>query len=297
MKTDLRPYAVLSIITALLTIILKTAAWKITGSTGLFSDALESLVNLAAALMALWALTIAFQPADEDHAFGHGKVEYFSSGVEGALIFLAAIGIIVAAVPRLFAPVPLESVGLGLAISLVASLANLCIALVLFKAGKKHKSITLEADAHHLMSDVWTSVGVIIGIFLTAATGWHILDPIVAILVAINILSAGFSLIRRSAAGLMDTSIPPKELSLITDVLKQYETRGARHHALRSRQAGTRQFVSVHILVPGNWTVTQGHELLEKIEYDVIKALPGTIIITHLEPIGDPAAENDLELD
>ncbi len=297
MKKDLRGYARLSILAAVVTIVLKTIAWRLTGSTGLLSDALESLVNLAAALMALWALTVAFQPADEDHAFGHGKAEYFSSGVEGALIFLAAIGIISAAVPRLFNPVPLEQVGLGLALSLGASLVNLGVSLVLFRAGKSNNSITLEADAHHLMSDVWTSVGVIGGIALTAVTGWHILDPVVAILVAINILFSGFSLIRRSAAGLMDTVIPASELATIESVLRSYESRGAKYHALRSRQAGARRFVSVHILVPGDWTVVEGHGLLENLEQEIMAALPGTFIVTHLEPIGDPAAENDLELD
>jgi len=294
---DLRKYARLSIVAAIATILLKTAAWKLTGSTGLLSDALESFVNLAAALMALWAITVAFLPADDDHAFGHGKAEYFSSGVEGALIFIAAIGIIVAAVPRLLNPVELEQVGIGLALSLGASLINLGVALVLFKAGKKHGSITLEADAHHLMSDVWTSIGVIVGIALTAVSGVKILDPIVAILVAIQILFSGYSLIKRSVAGLMDTAISPSELEILESILRKYEPQGAQYHALRTRQAGVRKFVSVHILVSGDWSVAQGHALLEELELEVVGALPNTYIVTHLEPLGDPAAENDLGLD
>jgi len=297
MKTDLRKYAYLSIAAAVITIVLKTAAWKMTGSTGLLSDAVESLVNLAAALMALWALKTAFLPADDDHAFGHGKAEYFSSGVEGALIFIAAAAIIASAVPRLFNPVPLEQIGLGLALSLSASLVNLAVALVLFKAGKKHNSITLEADAHHLMSDVWTSAGVIVGIALTAATGWNILDPIVAILVAINILIVGFSLLKRSASGLMDTAIPVSEIEAIESIFAKFEPQQVKYHALRTRQSGTRRFVSVHVLVPGDWSVAKGHDILEQIEQEVTQLFPLTYIVTHLEPIGDPAAENDLLLD
>lgn len=297
MKNDIRNYARLSIAAALITIILKTLAWKVTGSTGLLSDALESFVNLAAAIMALCALTVAFRPADTDHSFGHDKAEYFSSGVEGALIFVAAVAIMVAAVPRLFNPIQLEDVGLGLVLSTGASLVNLSVAIILIKAGKKYKSITLEADAHHLLSDVWTSVGVIGGIALTAVTGWIILDPIVAIVVAIQILFSGITLIRRSVSGLMDTAIPENEMILLESVLKKYEFQGAFYHALRTRQAGSRRFVVVHILVPGEWSVERGHSLLEELECDVIKQLPGTIINTHLEPIGDPAAENDLELE
>ncbi len=294
MNTDLRKYAHLSILAAIATIVLKTVAWKVTGSTGLLSDALESLVNLAAALMALWAISVAIQPADDDHAFGHGKAEYFSSGVEGALIFVAALAIILTAIPRLIAPVELEKVGLGLGLSLGASLINLAVATVLFRAGKKHSSITLEADAHHLMSDVWTSVGVLVGIGITALTGWAILDPIVAILVAIHILFTGADLIKRSAAGLMDTAIPHAEIEEIESIITSHNVI---FHALRTRQAGARRFVSVHILVPGEWSVAQGHDILESIEQQVMQRFPRTYIVTHLEPIGDQAAENDLDLD
>jgi cation diffusion facilitator family transporter len=297
-RSSLTRFAWLSIAAALITIGLKAWAYLVTGSVGLLSDALESLVNLAAAVVALIALIIATRPPDDDHAYGHSKAEYFSSGVEGALILIAALTIGYTAIARLINPQPLEAIGLGLAISVGASLINLFVARVLLRAGKQHRSITLEADAHHLMTDVWTSVGVIVGIGLVALTGWQRLDPIIALIVAGNIVWSGWRLLQRSALGLIDTALPADELQAVRRVLDGYCTReGLAYHALRTRQAGARRFVSVHILVPGDWSVRRGHHLLEQIERDVITALPGTTVFTHLEPIDDPASFADQKLD
>lgn len=296
-RSSLTRFAWLSIGAAVATIALKTAAYLLTSSVGLLSDALESLVNLVGALMALAMLTIAARPADEDHAYGHSKAEYFSSGVEGALILIAAASIVVSAVPRLIDPKPLEQVGLGLGVSVAASLINLGVARVLMQAGKKHRSITLEADAHHLMTDVWTSVGVLAGVGVVALTGWEILDPIVAILVAANIVWSGVRIVRMSILGLMDTALPAQEQALLKDILEKYARDGVLYHALRTRQAGARQFISFHILVPGKWTVQRGHRLLETIEADIRLALPTAIVFTHMEPLNDPASWNDTDLD
>ncbi len=294
---SLKRFAWLSIAAALATILLKTAAWWLTGSVGLLSDALESGVNLAGALMALAMLTVAAQPPDDDHAFGHGKAEYFSSGFEGFLILAAAVGIGVAAIERLLHPQPLEQVGIGLAVSVVASLINLATARILLKAGREHRSITLEADAHHLLTDVWTSVGVIAGVGAVAATGWWWLDPLLALAVAVNIVWTGWQLLRRSTAGLMDAALPPEQHEAVVAVLERYRADGIDHHALRTRQAGARGFVTVHILVPGAWTVQEGHDLLERLEADIRQAVPHVSVLTHLEPIEDPASALDIELD
>lgn len=290
-------FAWVSIGAAVLTIILKTAAYFLTGSVGLLSDALESLVNLVGGLMALAMLTIAARPADEDHVYGHSKAEYFSSGVEGTLILIAALSIIATAAPRLLYPRPLEQVGLGLAVSAGASVVNLIAALILLRAGKQYNSITLEANAHHLLTDVWTSVGVLIGVGLVALTGWQRLDPIVAFIVAANIIWSGFRIVRSSVLGLMDTALPPNEQAAIVKVLDNYKDEHIQYHALRTRQSGARMFASVHILVPDKWTVLKGHGLLEKIEADIRHALPGITIFTHLEPINDPASWDDTKLD
>jgi cation diffusion facilitator family transporter len=290
-------FAWVSIGAAVLTIGLKTVAYFLTGSVGLLSDALESLVNLMGGIMALAMLTVAARPADEDHLYGHSKAEYFSSGVEGTLILIAAISIIVTAAPRLLAPQPLEQVGLGLGVSAAASVVNLIAALILLRAGKKHNSITLEANAHHLLTDVWTSVGVLAGVGLVALTGWERLDPIVAFIVAANITWSGFRIVRTSVLGLMDTAIPIEEQAIIINVLESYHKRNIQYHALRTRQSGSRIFASVHILVPDAWTVLQGHHLLEKIEADIRRALPGIIVFTHLEPLNDPASWDDTTLD
>jgi cation diffusion facilitator family transporter len=296
-RSSLTRFAWLSIGAALLTIGLKTAAYLITGSVGLFSDAIESLVNLLGGIMALAMLTIAARPADEDHAYGHGKAEYFSSGLEGGLILVAAISIAVAAALRLFTPKPLEELGIGIAISLAASVVNLVVALLLLRAGRKHNSITLEANAHHLLTDVWTSVGVIAGIGLVIATGWQWLDPIVALLVAANITRTALGIMRRSVGGLMDAAIPPQDLEAVRKIFQTYEANGVKFHALRTRQAGARRFISVHVLVPGDWTVHRGHELLEQIEADIRVAVSDSTIFTHLESLDDPASWEDEALE
>ena len=293
---SLTRFAWLSVAAAIATIALKTWAWWVTGSVGLLSDAIESLVNLAAALMALWMLTLAERPPDEEHAFGYTKAEYFSSGLEGGMIFIAAAAIVVTAAPRLLHPEPLEAVGLGLAISVAASVINFGVAWALFRAAKRYRSITLEADAHHLMTDVWTSAGVVAGVILVAVTGWHRLDPLIAILVALNILWTGLGLLRRSALGLLDKAVAPEDRQRIRDILARHEAGGIAFHALRTRQAAGRSFVSLHVLVPGDWTVQRGHDLADAIEREIRSALPRTTVTTHLEPLEDPASQDDVEL-
>lgn len=296
-RASLTRFALLSVVAAVVTILLKGAAWWLTGSVGLLSDALESFVNLAGALMALAMLALAARPADADHAFGHGKAEYFSSGLEGGLILVAAATIAWAAVGRLLSPQPLEQVGLGLAVSVVASLVNLGTAAVLMRAGRQHESITLRANAHHLMTDVWTSAGVIAGVAAVAVTGWLWLDPLLALAVAANIVWTGVGIVRSSVDGLMDRSLPDHELAKLRAVLDRHTGPHVRYHALRTRQSGRRRFVDLHVLVPPTWSVGQGHQLLELIEADLRAALPNTSVFTHLEPLGDPAALNDLDLD
>lgn len=292
-----RSYAMLSIGAAILTITLKFGAYFLTGSVGLFSDAAESVVNLIAALVALWALTLAARPPDEEHAFGHSKAEYFSSGLEGALILIAAASIGIAAWDRLLNPQPLEQVGLGLLLTLISTAINGGVALILLRAGIRLRSITLRADAHHLLTDVWTSVGVVLGIALVKLTGWLILDPVIALLVAANIVWAGIRLLRETGYGLLDTALPAIEQQIIKSMLLSYKEKGILFHALRTRVAGARCFVSLHVLVPGDWTVQRGHDLCEEIELAISKALPGTNVMTHLEPLEDPASWEDQDLD
>jgi cation diffusion facilitator family transporter len=294
---SLKRYAWLSIAAALATILLKGWAWWLTGSVGLLSDALESFVNLAGAMMALAMLSLAAMPADDSHAHGHGKAEYFSSAFEGFLILVAAVSIGYAAIERMLNPQPLEAVGIGLAVSVVASIINLVTSRILMGVGRKYKSITLEADAHHLLTDVWTSAGVILGVGLVWATGWLWLDPVIALLVAMNIVWTGWQLLQRSTAGLMDVSLPAEELDAIEAVLAAYRQQGLDFHALRTRQAGARAFVSLHVLVPGAWTVQQGHDWSERIESDIRQAVPYTHVTTHLEPIEDPVSHADEGLD
>jgi cation diffusion facilitator family transporter len=296
-RSSLTRFAWLSIAAAIITIALKATAYLLTGSVGLLSDALESIVNLVGALMALAMLTIAARPADEEHEYGHSKAEYFSSGVEGVLIMLAAASIIAAAIPRLIAPKPLEQVALGLGVSVVASLVNFFVARILLRAGKQHRSITLEADARHLMTDVWTSAGVLVGVGAVALTGWARLDPIVACLVAANIVWAGVGIVRKSVLGLMDTALPIEDQHKLQAVLGPYVQRGVQYHALRTRESGARKFVSLHVLVPGLWTVQRGHRLLESIESDIRAALPGATVFTHLESLEDPTSSDDTSLD
>jgi cation diffusion facilitator family transporter len=294
---SLKRYAWLSIAAALATILLKGAAWWLTGSVGLLSDALESFVNLAGALMALAMLSLAARPADGDHAHGHGKAEYFSSAFEGFLIIIAAISIGYTAIDRLLHPQPIEAVGIGLAVSVVASLINLATGRILMRVGREHHSITLEADAHHLLTDVWTSVGVIIGVGLVWLTGWLWLDPVIALLVAVNIVWTGWQLLNRSASGLMDVSLPETDLAAIEGVLDGYRAQGLGFHALRTRQAGSRAFVTLHVLVPGAWTVQLGHDWCERIEADIRRAVPQAHVTTHLEPREDPVSLVDAGLD
>ncbi|MBW8459558.1 MAG: cation diffusion facilitator family transporter [Thiobacillus sp.] len=297
LPASLKRYAWLSIAAALATILLKGWAWWITGSVGLLSDALESFVNLAGAMMALAMLTLAAMPADDNHAHGHGKAEYFSSAFEGFLIIIAAVAISYAAIDRLLNPQPIEAVGIGLAVSVVASVINLATSRILMAVGKKHKSITLEADAHHLLTDVWTSVGVIVGVGLVWLTGWLWLDPVIALLVALNIVWTGWQLLHRSATGLMDVSIPEEDRRAIESVLDSYRRQGLDFHALRTRQAGTRAFISLHVLVPGKWTIQLGHDWSERIEADIRKAVTYAHITTHLEPMEDPVSLADQALD
>ena len=292
-RSFLTRFAWLSIAAAIITIALKTVAYLLTDSVGLLSDALESLVNLGGAFMALAMLTIAARPADEDHAYGHSKAEYFSSGIEGMLILLAAVGIAATAIPRLITPRPLAHIGLGLGISVVAALVNLAVALVLLRAGKRHRSITLEANAHHLMTDVWTSAGVLVGVGAVAFTGWVRLDPIVALIVAANIVWSGFRIVQKSVLGLMDTALPAEEQDTLRKVLEPYVHSGVQFHELRTRQSGAQQFVSLHVLVPGLWTVQRGHRLLERIEADIRRALPNATVFTHLESLNDLASWDD----
>ncbi|MEX2144698.1 MAG: cation diffusion facilitator family transporter [Anaerolineales bacterium] len=296
-RSFLTRYAWLSLVAALITIGLKAAAYLVTGSVGLLSDAMESLVNLAGAVMALVVLTIAAQPPDEEHTYGHSKAEYFSSGVEGALILLAAASIGFAAVERLVNPRDLESIGIGLAISVVASVVNFATAFVILRAGQRHNSPALESNAQHLFTDVWTSAGVLLGVGLVAASGWPWLDPVIALLVAANITWTGYGILRRSALGLMDTSLPAEEVNKVKAILKAYQREEVRFHALRTRQGGARRFVSVHILVPGAWTVQRGHRLLERLEAEIRAALPNVTVLTHLESLEDAASWEDQSLD
>ncbi len=292
-----RSYAVLSIATAITTIALKTGAYLFTGSVGLLADAIESGVNLVAAVVALWALTVAAKPADASHTFGYSKAEYFSSAVEGGLIIVAAISIAIAAWGRLLHPEPLMQLGLGLGLTLVATALNGGVALLLLRAGQRLRSITLRADAHHLFTDVWTSGGVVLAIVVVQITGWLALDPLIALVVAANIVWAGLRLLRETGSGLLDAALPEEEQQAIAHILQAYQHQGIQSHALRTRLAGARRFVTFHLLVPGEWTVQQGHQLCEAIEIAIVKALPGTHVTTHLEPLEDPASWTDQELD
>jgi cation diffusion facilitator family transporter len=293
-----RRYAVLSIVAAVLTIGLKLGAYLLTGSVGLFSDAAESVVNLVAAVAALWALLYAARPPDEEHAFGHDKAEYFSSGLESALILIAAVWIGVTAWDRLMDPQPLQNVGLGLSITLVAAALNGGVALVVLRAGRRLRSITLRADAQHLLTDVWTSIGVVLGIATVQLTGWLVLDPLIGLLVAANIVWTGVRLLRDTVQGLLDRALPPEDLEAITKILSRYEKEGIRFHALRTRASGPRRFISMHVLVPGRWTVQEGHDLSERIERDLAEALQGnSTFFIHVEPSEDPASFADQSLD
>lgn len=289
-------YAWLSIATAIGIIILKVIAYLLTGSIGFLSDAIESGANIIAAIITLVALLIAARPPDQDHAYGHSKAEYLSSGAEGFLIMVAAVFIAVQAILRLLNPEPLAQVGLGVLVSGLAAVANLVVARILLNAGRQHRSAALMADAQHLMTDVWTSVGVIVGVTLVGLSGWLWLDPVIALMVAIQIAVTGFKLLRNSANGLLDVVLPEEEVSKVQSVLVHFAEEGVTYHALRTRQAGAQRFVSVHIQVPGSWSVQRGHELLEKIEYEIRQQLSPVNVITHLEPVEDPVSWKDAAL-
>lgn len=292
-----RRYMVLSLVAAVLTIALKGGAWLLTGSVGLLSDAAESVINLLAAGLGFWLLTVAARPPDDEHAYGHSKAEYFASGAESTLIIMAAGAIAWAAWGRLFDPQPLDNVGLGLAVSVVASVINGMVAVILLRASGKLGSITLKADGKHLLADVWTSGGVLIGIVLVQLTGWLVLDPLIAILVAANIALTGVRLLNDSAHGLLDTALPAQDQEVIAKVLDRYRATGIDFHALRTRQAGQRRFISLHVLVPGAWSVQRGHALCERIEREIISQLPRSTVFTHLESVEDPQSWEDQGLD
>ncbi len=298
MDNNLERYAWLSVAAALATIGLKTWAWQVTGSVGLLSDALESLVNLAAAILALSMLRLAASPPDAAHPYGRHKAEYFASGIEGALIVLAAASIAWAAVPRLAAPQPIDAPWLGIAISVAASAVNLACGLLLISTGKRMHSIALEADGHHLMSDVWTSAGVVAGVALVAVTGWLILDPLIAIAVAVHIVWTGFRLMRRSFTGLLDAAIPEAERAVIEKIFAEYRPRyGIEFHALLTRQAGARRFISFHLLVPDDWPVERAHQLSEEIEERIGSLIPYATTLSHIEPISHPSSYDDIKLE
>ncbi len=296
-RQNLVRFAVLSIVTALIVFGLKLLAWWITGSVGLLSDALESIVNVVAAVGAFVALRVAAKPPDRGLNFGHTKAEYFSAVFEGVLIVVAAVIIVVTAVDRLINPRELEEVGLGLGISVGATVLNAAVGLILIRAGRKHRSLTLEADGKHLMTDVATTVGVLVGVFLVALTGWLPLDPMIAIAVAINIMVVGTQLVWRSSAGLMDSALPAEQRTSIDDVLERHRADGIVFHDIRTREAGHERFLQLHMLVPGEWSVQRAHDLTEVVEDELHAAVPDLNITTHVEPVNDPRAYEDWRLE
>ncbi len=292
-RPDLRRYATVSILTALATMALKGLAWAVTGSVGLLSDALESTVNLTAAVVLAVALRVSARPPDAGHQFGHEKAELFSAGAEGVLIVVAAGLIAASAIDRLLHPRDLEAVGAGLAVSIAAAVLNGAVGTWLLRAGRRHGSLALRADGHHLLTDVWTSAGVVVGVTLVVVTGWRALDPIVALGVGANIVVTGVRLAWRAASDLLDPPWPPDQRAAATAVLDRFAAPGIDFHGVRTRTAGSRRFVEVHVLVPGAWTVAEGHALVERIEAALRDAVPGAEAITHLEPIEDPASYED----
>jgi cation diffusion facilitator family transporter len=294
MPVNLLKFAYLSIVTGIVVFSLKLGAWMLTGSVGLLSDALESTVNIVAAVIALFALKTAMKPADEKHHFGRGKAEYFSASIEGFMILFAALIIVVTAAERFINPREIEQLGWGLAISTGASILNGVVAVTLIRAGKKYRSPVLNADGRHLMTDVWTSVGVIIGVGLVQLTGWLRLDALVAMAVGVNIVITGLKLLRDSTSKLMDKSLSEEDHQTIVDVLKKFETDEVKFHALQTRESGRHRFVSMHVLVPGAWTIQQGHNLSEDLEQMIIQELPDTTVQTHVEPIEDPRSWEDI---
>jgi cation diffusion facilitator family transporter len=296
-RNTLTRYAWLSVAAAVVVLALKLGAWKLTGSVGLLSDALETCTNLGGALMALLMLRLAALPPDEEHAYGHSKAEYFSSGFEGMLIFIAAALIVVEAMPRLWAPQPLQQPGIGLGVAALATVINFVVARVLARAGREHHSVSLDADARHLMTDVWTTVGVIVGVSLVLLTGWAWLDSLVALAVGLHVLVEGYHLVGESAAGLMDAAWPEEEQAALRAVLDEFREDGVDFHAVRTRRSAARRFVSFHVLVPGGWSVKQGHDLVERLEQRLGERLPRVTAFSHMEPSDDPCSYNDEDLD
>ena len=296
-RRDLSAFAVLSIVTAIVVIGLKLIAWRVTGSVGLLSDALESTVNLVAAIGAFVALRVAAKPPDRSHNFGHTKAEYLSAVFEGVMIVVAAVVIVATAIDRLLHPEELDEVGMGLAISVGATVVNAVVGWVLIRAGRRHRSLTLEADGRHLMTDVWTTAGVVVGVFLVAATGWLPLDPLIAIAVAANILVVGGRLVWRSGAGLMDSALPDDLRAAIDAVLARHRADRIDFHDVRTREAGHERFVQLHMLVPGDWSVQRAHDLAETIEDELRAAVDDLTVTLHVEPINDPRAYEDWRLD
>ena len=293
-RMDLTRYAWLSICAAIVTITLKTSAWALTGSVGLLSDAAESTVNLVAAVVALIALKVAARPASERFLYGRAKAEYFSAAVEGAMIFVAAAVILVTAVERFINPRPLENIGWGLAIIVVASVLNGLVALVLIRVGRRHRSITLRADGKHLMTDVVTSAGVLLGVGLVVVTGWERLDALVAFAVGVNIIVTGIGLITEYVSGLLDKALPEDDHEVITEILRRRTDGTITFHGLQTREAGQQKYMNVHVLVPDEWTVKIGHDYIEDLEQELCAALPDLTVLTHLEPISDPASYEDI---
>ena len=293
---DLSRFAWLSIAAAAVTILLKTLAWRITGSVGLLSDAAESLVNLVAAIIALVALKVSIRPPDKNHHFGHSKAEYFSAGAEGMMIFIAAAVIMYTAVQRFIHPRPIEDVGIGLLVSVLASVVNGLVAWVLLKNGRQRRSMTLIADGKHLLTDVWTSVGVLVGVGLVWLTGWQRLDPIVAFAVGVNILVTGAKLVGQSGTALLDVSLPKEDNEAIRDFLDAHSNDHVKFHAVRTREAGYRRFLEFHMLVPGSWTVKQGHDAMEDLIDEILDEWPEMRVSGHLEPIEDPRSYEDMDV-
>ena len=293
---DLSRFAWLSIAAAAVTILLKTLAWRITGSVGLLSDAAESLVNLVAAIIALVALKVSIRPPDKNHPFGHSKAEYFSAGAEGMMIFIAAAVIMYTAVQRFIHPRPIEDVGIGLLVSVLASVVNGLVAWVLLKNGRQRRSMTLIADGKHMLTDVWTSVGVLVGVGLVWLTCWQRLDPIVAFAVGVNILVTGAKLVGQSGTALLDVSLPKEDNEAIRDFLDAHSNDHVKFHAVRTREAGYRRFLEFHMLVPGSWTVKQGHDAMEDLIDEILDEWPEMRVSGHLEPIEDPRSYEDMDV-
>ena len=296
-RANLRKYAWLSIGAALVTIVMKAIAWRITGSVGLLSDAAEGLTNVAAAVLALAMLTIAARPPDDGHHFGHDKAEYFSAAVEGILIFVAAVLIIISAIDRLMHPRPLESLLAGVIVAILASAVNGTVGTILLRAGKKNRSPTLTADGKHLWTDVATSLGVVVAIALVWLTGWTILDPIIALAVGVNIIVTGVKLVRDSTQGLMDATLPEEENTAIANILSEFTSSDVAFHGLRTRLSGSQRFAVVDMLVPGQWTVRHSHDLIEEVVHQLDQAFPGIEIQVHLEPKEDPRAYDDYDVE